>query len=250
MAASDTGAWFQTTSWALVLSARGSRADLELLLRAYWSPVYAFIRAKGFSHHDASDMTQEFLSEILVGRDLIAKADPMRGRFRSFLKSALRNFLIDQHRRASAKRAAPSTPISSVDAGPEAADNGSIDRGGSVRSGNASTDPAAAFDRQWAAAVLALTIERTEAACKQDGMDQQWAAFRAVVLAPLSSRVKPPSMEELAQRLGAASPAQVSNMIQTVKRRFRRTLQQVVAETVTDPKDVDDELAALQRFFG
>jgi DNA-directed RNA polymerase specialized sigma24 family protein len=250
MAASDTGAWFPTTSWALVLSARGSRADLEVLLRAYWSPVYAFIRAKGFSHHDASDMTQEFLAEVLVGRDLIAKADPMRGRFRSFLKSALRNFLIDQHRRASAKRAAPSTPISSVDAGPEAIDPASIDQGTARGRRSAGGDPATAFDRQWAAAVLALTIERTEAACKQDGMEQQWAAFRAVILAPLSSRVKSPPMDELAERLGAASPAQVSNMIQTVKRRFRRTLQQVVAETVTDPNDIESELAALQRFFG
>ncbi len=239
MGASETGAWFQTTSWALVLSAKGSRADLELLLRAYWSPVYAFVRAKGFAHHDASDLTQEFLAEVLVGRDLISKADPLRGRFRSFLKSALRNFLIDQHRRSSAKRAAPTGPISSVDTGPEAPDPASRD-----------AEPAQAFDRQWAAAVLALAIERTEAACKQDGMDQQWAAFRAVILAPLTARVKPPSMEALAERLGATSPAQVSNMIQTVKRRFRRTLQQVVAETVTDPGEVDDELNSLQGFFG
>jgi RNA polymerase sigma-70 factor (ECF subfamily) len=239
MGASETGAWFQTTSWALVLSAKGSRADLELLLRAYWTPVYAFIRAKGFAHHDASDLTQEFLAEVLVGRDLIAKADPLRGRFRAFLKSALRNFLIDQHRRSSAKRAAPAGPISSVDAGPEAADHASRDQ-----------EPAAAFDRQWAAAVLALAIERTEAACKQDGMDQQWAAFRAVVLSPLTGRVRAPSMEALAERLGATSPAQVSNMIQTVKRRFRKALEQVVAETVTDPGEIGDELNALQRFFG
>jgi RNA polymerase sigma-70 factor (ECF subfamily) len=223
-----------------VLSARGSRADLELLLRAYWSPVYAFIRAKGFGHHDASDLTQEFLAEVLVGRDLISKADPLRGRFRSFLKSALRNFLIDQHRRSSSKRAAPNAPLTSVDSGPEAPDPATRDPGG---------EPAAAFDRQWAAAVLAIAIERTEAACKQDGMEQQWAAFRAVILAPLTGRVKPPAMDALAERLGAASPAQVSNMIQTVKRRFRRMLQQVVSETVTDPQDVDDELASLQRFF-
>lgn len=241
MGSGETGAWFQTTSWSLVLSARGSRADLELLLRAYWSPVYAFIRAKGFGHHDASDLTQEFLAEILVGRDLIAKADPMRGRFRAFLKSALRNFLIDQHRRASSKRAAPSNPIASVDAVPEAAD-GSRDGGGG--------EPAAAFDRQWAAAVLALAIERTESACMQDSMEMQWAAFKAVVLTPLTGRVKSPNMDELAKRLGAAGPAQVSNMVQTVKRRFRRTLQQVVAETVMDPAEVEDELAALQRFFG
>jgi RNA polymerase sigma-70 factor (ECF subfamily) len=238
MGAGETGAWFQTTSWSLVLSARGSRADLETLLRAYWSPVYAFIRAKGFGHHDASDLTQEFLAEILVGRDLISKADPMRGRFRAFLKSALRNFLIDQHRRSSAKRAAPSAPIASMDAAPEAAD------------ASQGAEPWGAFDRQWAAAVLALAIERTEAACLQDGMTPQWAAFKAVVLSPLTGRVKPPAMEDLAERLGAANPAQVSNMIQTVKRRFRRMLEQVVAETVNDPGDIAQELKALQSFFG
>ena len=236
MEANETGAWFQTTSWALVLSARGSRADLELLLRAYWSPVYAFIRAKGFGHHDASDLTQEFLAEILVGRDLIARADPMRGRFRAFLKSALRNFLVDQHRRAHTKRAAPDAPLASLNS----------DGGGSAAQ---DSEPATAFDRQWAAAVIALAVERTEAACRQDGMDAQWTAFRAVVLAPLSARVKPPTMDELAVRIGASSPAQVSNMIQTVKRRFRRTLQQVVAETVSDPEDVQDELNLLQKFF-
>lgn len=234
MGANDTGAWFQTTSWSLVISAKGSRADLEILLRAYWSPVYAFIRAKGFAHHDASDLTQDFLAEVLVGRDLISRADPLRGRFRSFIKSALRNFLIDQHRRSSTKRAAPSSAIVSVDAAPEAADAAHTDAG-----------PTEAFDRQWAAAVLAMTIERTEAACKQDGLDQQWAAFKAVILGPLTARVKAPSLDELAQRLGASNASQVSNMIQTVKRRFRRILQQVVAETVSDPSEVQDEIAAL-----
>src|SRR5262245_28605206 len=76
MTVGETGAWFQTTSWALVQSAQGSRADMEILLRAYWSPVYAFIRKKGYGYHDAADLTQEFLAEVLVGRDLIGKADP------------------------------------------------------------------------------------------------------------------------------------------------------------------------------
>ncbi len=220
-------------------SAQGSRADMEILLRAYWSPVYAFIRKKGYGYHDASDLTQEFLAEVLVGRDLIGKADPSRGRFRAFLKSALRNFLIDRHRRGGAKRAAPATPIVQVD-GESAPDN-------EPRADDASSN---AFDRQWAASILAIAIERTEAACRQDGMDVQWLAFRAVVLAPLNGRVKPPSMDELAQRIGATGGAQVSNMVQTVKRRFRRVVRQVVAETVSDPEQVEDELANLQRFFG
>src|SRR5689334_18689682 len=107
MTTNNTGAWFHTTTWGLVLSARADPGALELLLRAYWSPVYAFIRHKGYSQHDAADLTQEFLSEVVLGRNLLVKADPARGRFRAFVKSALRNFLIDQHRRAGSQRAAP-----------------------------------------------------------------------------------------------------------------------------------------------
>jgi RNA polymerase sigma-70 factor (ECF subfamily) len=222
MTANHTGAWFHTTTWGLVLSARADPGALELLLRAYWSPVYAFIRHKGYSQHDAADLTQEFLSEVILGRNLLVKADPARGRFRAFVKSALRNFLVDQHRRAGTQRAAPKGGMSDTD----------LDVIGDA---DASDPSSRAFDRQWAAAVLAITIERVEAACRQEGM---------------MGKVKSPPMEELAARIGATSPAQVSNMIQTVKRRFRRTLRDVVTETVTDSAEAEAELLSLQHFFG
>jgi DNA-directed RNA polymerase specialized sigma24 family protein len=238
MNSDQTGAWFHTTSWGLVISARANAGDLELLLRAYWSPVYAFIRKKGYGTHDASDLTQEFLSEVLVARDLIGKADPSRGRFRSFLKSALRNFLIDQHRNAHSRRAAPRDGVASINASPTPADESlAVD------------EPTGAFDRQWAAAVLALTIERTEGACRQEGLDAQWTAFSMHVLRPLLGKTRGVALEEIARKVGATGPAQVSNMVQTIKRRFRKMLRQVVAETVSRESDVDDELASLKRFF-
>jgi len=81
-------------------------------------------------------------------------------------------------------------------------------------------------------------------------METQWSVFAAKVLGPLMGKVKSPPMEELAARVGATSPAQVSNMIQTVKRRFRRTLRDVVTETVTDSAEAEAELLSLQQFFG
>lgn len=234
----ETGAWFHTTSWALVISAREDRGDLEVLLRAYWSPVYAFIRKKGFSQHDAADLTQEFLADVLVGRDLIGKADPTRGRFRSFLKTALRNYLVDHRRKKGSRKSSPVSPSLTIDTGEipvvgvEDADQSSL-----------------AFDRQWAATILALTIERVESSCRQEGLDQQWSAFRINVLGPLTRKVRPMSMESLASVVGAASAEQVSNMLQTVKRRFRRTLRQVVSETVSDPAQVDEEIASLRDYF-
>ncbi len=238
----ETGAWFHTTSWALVISAREDRADLEILLRAYWSPVYAFIRRKGFGQHDAADLTQEFLADVLVGRDLIGKADPSRGRFRSFLKTALRNYLIDHRRKTGSRKSSPSAPTTLT----EHAELAAAGEGG----GGEDSDPSSrAFDRQWAATILALTIERVESSCRQEGLDQQWSAFRINVLGPLTRKVRPMSMESLASVVGATSAEQVSNMLQTVKRRFRRTLRQVVSETVADPELVDEELANLRDYF-
>lgn len=248
MSAQETGAWFHTTSWALVVGARADRGDLELLLRAYWSPVYAFVRKKGFSPHDAADLTQEFLAEVLIGRNLISKADQSRGRFRSFLKAALTNFLIDHRRKVRSKKAMPDAGIASMDA--LSGGSGGGGGGGGVAVEPESRDePANAFDRQWAAAVLALTIERVESSCKQEGLDQQWTAFRINVLSPMTKKTRPMSMERLAETVGATGPEQASNMIQTVKRRFKRMLRQVVSETVSDPEQVEDELASLKTFF-
>ncbi|MGE3110131.1 MAG: RNA polymerase sigma factor [Phycisphaerales bacterium] len=234
----ETGAWFHTTSWALVLGARADKSDLEVLLRAYWSPVYAFIRKKGFAQHDAADLTQEFLADVLVGRDLIGKADPTRGRFRAFLKTALRNYLVDHRRKLGSRKSAPN-------AQPRAADGAEL----AVAESDPADSGSNAFDRQWAATILTLTIERVEALCRQEGLDQQWSAFRINVLGPLTRKVRPMSMDALADIVGATSAEQVSNMLQTVKRRFRRTLRQVVAETVSDPEQIDDELATLRDYF-
>ena len=227
----QTAASFHTTSWALVIGARGDRATLERLLRAYWSPVYGFIRRQGYGSHDASDLTQEFLSQVVIGRDLIGKADPERGRFRSFLKQSLRNYLVDHH------RSRRSRGVGAV----------SVDE--SLNESPADTS-ASAFDRDWAAAVIELALQRTEEGCRQDGLDGHWVAFSANVVGPTIRKTNPLPLDELARRIGAADATQASNMLQTVKRRFRRMLREVVAETVADPSHIEQELADLRTCFG
>ncbi len=238
MSSSKTGAWFDSTSWTLILGASDDPTRLERILQAYWSPVYAFIRRKGYGPHDASDLTQEFLLHVVLGRGLLARADATRGRFRTFLKASLRNFLIDQYRRS--KRPA------NVDGDPLF---GLIEDDRGARDPEDACD--AAFDRQWAAATLAMTVERLEAACRADGLTDHWIAFQRSVLAPAVRGAAPVSLDDLVDALNAESPAQVSNMIQTVKRRFRTTLREVVRETVTDGADIEAELAELKRYaFG
>ena len=101
--AHETASRFQTTSWTLIVRARASRADLQELLSVYWSPVYAYLRRSGVDPHDAADLTQGFLSEVVLDRGFVERADPERGRFRSFLLSALSKFVIDEHRRVSGR---------------------------------------------------------------------------------------------------------------------------------------------------
>jgi RNA polymerase sigma factor (sigma-70 family) len=235
----QTASVFDSTKWSLVLSASGNPRILEHLLRLYWGPIYAYIRRSGRGRDEAGELTQEFIAQAVLERDLIGRADPQRGRFRTFLKSAVRNFLVDQHRRATAKARAPDAPLlggASLDEYEPSEDD----------------DPSRAFERQWATTVLSRTLERLEADCAACGQERHWAAFRMAVIEPAlgsgtngQSRAGP-SLDEVARKVGAPGPDQVSSMIQTIRRKFRRMLTEVVAQTLENPGDAPDEVARIQ----
>lgn len=223
-----------------MLSASGNPRVLEQLLRIYWGPIYAYIRRSGRGRDEASELTQEFIAQAVLERDLISRADPQRGRFRTFLKSALRNFLVDQHRRATSKTRAPETALlggaSLEDFEPSEED-----------------DPSRAFERQWATTVLSSTLDRLEADCAGCGQERHWAAFRMAVIEPAIGAGKgcgsaraAPALEEVARSVGAPGPDQVSSMIQTIRRKFRRMLTEVVSQTLENPGDAPDEVARIQ----
>lgn len=235
----QTAAGFQTTSWTLIDGARADRAGLEKLLRQYWSPVYAAIRRQGYGSHDASDLTQEFMSQVVIGRDLVGRADATRGRFRSFLKQSLRNFLIDRSR---ARKRPEGDHPAHLSTGSE--------EGGGAPEPAAPEIAADTFDREWAAAVIEVTLQRLEEACREDDMEPHWQAFRLNVVGPTLRKTKALSMDELATTIGATDGTQASNMLQTVKRRFKRLLREVVSETVSDPAEVEQELALLRTSLG
>ncbi len=258
----QTAAEFQTTHWAMVYRARGNRAGLEQLLRLYWSPVYGFIRKQGYGGHDASDLTQEFLAQVVIGRDIVGRADPSRGRFRAFLKQALRNFLIDQHRthrHSKGGRSVVESGPGRTGAGPiQTIDLDAIERRGALRppaADTAASDPewgdgaGREFDREWAATIVHITLQRLEDQARAEGLAAHWTAFRANILGPALWRTSPIPLGVLAERVGAADADQVSNMIQTIKRKFRRTLREVVGETLATPDQIEEELAALREYF-
>ncbi|MEX2217270.1 MAG: hypothetical protein WD749_00795 [Phycisphaerales bacterium] len=237
MSQQHTTAGFQTTQWSVVVAAAGDARLLEPLLASYWGPIYAFIRRSGRSREQAADLAQQFVAEVVLERGLLEKACPERGRFRTFLKAALRNFLVDQHRRSVAKGRSPSLPVGG---------SAALDRLEPAEDG----DPGDAFDRQWATTLLSITLERLASECAAAGQAPHWDAFRAAVIDPALGHDRAPAMEALAERLGVDSPTKVSSMIQTVRRKFRRTLRQVVEETTADAAAADDEIASLRRFLG
>lgn len=234
-----SGEHFATTHWSVVMAAHDSPRALERLLRAYWGPIYAFLRRSGYARPEAADLTQEFVAKVMIERRLAAQADPERGRFRTFLRAALRNFLIDQNRRSTASvRAAPDRPLSLEASEMDVAEPGDA------------ADPGEAFDRQWAASVLSAAVDRLARECRRDGLARHWEAFEAAVLIPAVSCAEPPTYADLAPRLGAADGDEVSALVHTVRRRFRKVLADVVSQTAESPEDVEQELAYVRAVLG
>ena len=230
---------FRDTRWSLIVQARDSREHLEELLKVYWPPVYSYVRARGRDTHDAADLTQAFLTHVLLGRDMVDAADPQRGRFRAFLKTALQRFLIDEHRRErgrSGDRAAVFLP-----------EPGELARQVEATDG---ADPAEAFDRQWATTVLNSALERVEQDLRRRGRETDWRAFEMRVLAPVKTGRAPAGLEEIGRAVGEADAAKLSRMIHGVRQALRLAMRDVVAETVSTPEEIEDELRDLLHSLG
>src|SRR6185295_16548410 len=166
---------FATTRWSIVLQAGRAGDDavqahdaLARLCRTYWFPLYAHVRRRGVSAHDAEDLTQGFFARLLA-RDSIAHADPNRGRFRSFILTALNHYLVDEWARdRTAKRGGTHQVFS-------------LDLAEAEQRFVAQADPAAApdraFDRAWAMSVLQAVLGQLEEEYRRTGKSSLFAAL-------------------------------------------------------------------------
>ena len=213
-------------------SAPSTQDALERLCRAYWYPLYAFVRRLGHSPADAQDLTQGFFVYLLEHR-LVAKADPQLGRFRSFLLGSLKHFLAHEHERANALKRGGGQPVLSFDAfDPE------------ERYALEPSDPATPeviFDQRWALQQIehALAHLRTDYAASDRAAlfdllkDYVWGDKNALTLA------------EIAARIDLTEEA-VKKSVQRLRQRFRDCLRAEVAQTVATPDQIDDELRHLR----
>ncbi len=237
----DDSARFRTTHWSVVHAAGGldsaeARGALATLCNAYWYPVYAFVRRAGNDAEYARDLTQGFFARLLEKRDLGA-ADPARGRFRSFLLGSVKHFLANERDRAQAlKRGGGREPLS--------IDGDDADRRYCIELVEAST-PEKIFLRNWA---LALVRRATDRLGEEYGAQGKRGVFER--LRPtLTGEAGGSSRRELAEQLGMTENA-LNVAVHRLRREFRETLKDEVAQTLADPTDVEDELRAMMAVLG
>lgn len=245
---------FPPTQWSLVGRAGGpsvaeKRRSLEALLTRYLPALRAFlVYRKRLAPDQADDVLQGFVADKVVERDLIAGADRAKGKFRTFLLTALEHYHISQVRKQTARKRAPDggqiVPL----------DPGSADDAGGA---NQAHDPAApgpgpdhAYDVAWAREVIAEATRRTQAECESGGRPELWGLLQGRILAPATDGAEPAGYEELITRFGLKSPLQVSNLLVTARRMFARNLKAVVAEYAGDAEEVEEEIRDLKAILG
>jgi DNA-directed RNA polymerase specialized sigma24 family protein len=237
------GQAFLTTHWSLIEGVRSdadnSHALIGTLLRDYWKPVYSYLRRHGHSNEDAKDLTQAFFHDIILGNQLIQQADPGKGRFRSFLLTALRRYLINVNRKETARKRIPKgklIPLDVID--PSALGAVSED-----------LSPDDCFNCAWVSSLLERVFADVEAACHQDGKTVHWKVFEERVLQPIMDQTDAPPVSDICQKYGLVDGHMLANMITTTKRRIRLALEKHIQTLVSSPDEVSDELQEMARFF-
>ena len=228
---------FATTHWSVVLAARADEPAqaaeaLAQLCRTYWYPLYAHVRRRGHDHHAAQDLTQEFFARLLEKRWLDA-VSPKKGRFRSFLLAAADHFLANDWRDArAAKRGGGQTvvPLEETKASEERF----------AREASVDGAPERVFDKSWATAVLDQALARLQqefAARGKDAQFEDWKIF-------LTREATIQDCQAAGRRLGMSAGA-VTVAVHRFRERYGDLLREIVAQTVSETTDVDEELRYL-----
>lgn len=229
-------AGFFSTRWSLVVTAgdrdgADARAALETLCTLYWPPLYAYIRRQGFEAATAEDLTQGFLVMVLERGDL-ARANPERGRFRSFLLTAVKHFLINEQEREQAlKRGGGHLKLS--------LDFPSTESRLGLQPAEEVT-PETLFERQWALTLLDRVRQLLQNEYISTGRHSLYARLEGLLTgAGLEEKYSSVALE-----LGMSEGA-VKVAAHRLRQRFGEILRQEIAQTVASPDEIDGEIRDL-----
>jgi DNA-directed RNA polymerase specialized sigma24 family protein len=232
---------FVTTRWSLIRQrcAPGSASQIDpglaQLCHIYWRPIFTYIFRRGYSEHDAQDLTQDFFLIIMEG-NLLRSADPNRGRFRSLLLRSLKNFLIDAAVKRRRHKRGGGVEFVSWDAWMGDAPGQlflPIDRIESSR-------PEALFDAGWAAAIAGEALRRLRLECESKGRRRVYEVLHPYLTAERAEIC----YETLSRDLGVPEPS-VKRLLHYFRRRYRALLREEVAKTVESEANVTDEIRYL-----
>lgn len=237
-------AGFAATQWSVVLGTRRDAAHrkeaLEKLCRAYWPPIYGYLRRRGHSPADAEDLTQAFFAD-LIESDFLDRPDPEKGRFRGYLIGALRHFLSRHFERNTAQKRGGKVQFIEWSGNEAEREFAGIDQ--------PQLDPSDAYEASWALTLLGRALKRLEEEQIEAGRARHFAALKTY----LSATPNRGDYEQAAQALGATRTT-VAVWIHRLNQRYAELVKLEVAETVHDPADVQSEmrhlLQALRRGTG
>ena len=227
-------AHFVTTHWSVVLQAGDRRspdaaAALEKLCRAYWPPLYAFVRREGHGPEAAADLTQEFFSRLLQG-DSLCFADPGKGRFRSFLLALLKRMLVSEWRHERRQKRGGDAVVFSLDAH-EAEDGYQIEPPDPMT-------PETVFERRWAETALDRVLDRLETEYRSHAV-----GFENLQPYLVEDKGAAP-FAQTAARLGVTEPS-LKATVYRLRCRYGELFRQEVAQTVDRPEEVEEEIRHL-----
>lgn len=230
------GAKFCTTHWTIVLaagdpSAPNAQEALAELCRAYWHPVYVYVRRRGHASHDAEDLTQEFFARLLE-KNYLEGLNRDGGKFRSFLLTAVKRFLANQWEYAQAKKRGGGVSIIRLD---------QHDAESRYRfEPSDSLTPEALFDRRWAFAVLERVMERLKAEHCAAGKAELFNRLQPL----LSGKLDSVRYMEMAAGLELSEGA-LKVAVHRLRKRYGVLLREEIAKTVAKPEDIHEEIRYL-----
>jgi RNA polymerase sigma-70 factor (ECF subfamily) len=216
---------FQATLWTVVLKAKEhSQEALEELIRTYWKPVYIYIRRWGYPTEEAKDLSQGFFADLLE-RDFLKGVSREKGRFRTFLLTVLKRYLINESERKRAQKRGGGKPLLSLDFT-------RAERDFTIMPVTDET-PERSFNRQWAL----------------ESMSRALIALAREMDAPTFEAIKPhlaggPAYEETAKKLGI-TVVRLNNLIHRTRKRYREILRAEIAGSLSDPSEADEEVRNL-----
>ena len=229
-------AWFVTTHWSVVLSAGHSDTPraaeaLQRLCQTYWYPLYTYVRRRGYSPQDAQDLTQGFFA-CLLERQSLATADPEKGRFRSFMLGAMNYFLATEWAKMQTQKRGGGREIFSLDlaAAEQRFDLESADH----------ATPDKAFDQAWATALLDKVLSQLEAEFRREGKIQLFDMLKQTLTGSRESQPYGVLAAQLSINEGAVKTA-----VHRLRKRYRQLLEAEIANTVTSPGEVKEEMRYL-----